>query len=99
VGGVHDLVFRSVTGGEVKETVLNVELKRIGESIGVPGLHLHDLRHSYAVASLRAGVDVKTLQQSLGHASAAMTLDVYAAYTDDAAKAANDRLSAYFAVD
>lgn len=99
VGGVQDLVFRSATGGEVKETVLNVELKRIGESIGVSGLHLHDLRHSYAVASLRAGVDVKTLQQSLGHASAAMTLDVYAAYTDDAAKVANDRLSAYFAVD
>lgn len=43
------------------------------------GATIHDLRHSYASLAIRAGVDVKTLQAQLGHASAAMTLDVYAA--------------------
>jgi len=35
------------------------------------------LRHSYAVAALRAGDDVKTVQETLGHYTAAFTLDVY----------------------
>lgn len=47
------------------------------------GLRCHDLRHSYAVNSLRAGDDVKTVQSNLGHATAAFTLDKYAHYTED----------------
>ena len=47
---------------------------------------LHDLRHSFATACVRGGMDIKTLQGILGHASAAMTLDVYAS-ADPAAKA------------
>ena len=35
------------------------------------------MRHSYAVAALQAGDDVKTVQGNLGHATAAFTLDVY----------------------
>ena len=37
----------------------------------------HDLRHTFAVNSLRASIDVKTLQANLGHYSAAFTLDRY----------------------
>jgi Site-specific recombinase XerD len=33
--------------------------------------------HSYAVAALQAGGDIKTVQESLGHHTAAFTLDVY----------------------
>ncbi|MEA4899980.1 MAG: tyrosine-type recombinase/integrase [Christensenellaceae bacterium] len=56
---------------------------RIGARIGIEGLRCHDLRHSYAVNSLRAGDDVKTVQSNLGHATAAFTLDKYAHYTED----------------
>ena len=42
----------------------------------------HDLRHSYAVAAIRAGDDIKTVQGNLGHATAAFTLDVYGHVTD-----------------
>lgn len=44
-----------------------------------PHVTIHDLRHTYASLAIRAGADVKTLQAQLGHSSAAMTLDVYAA--------------------
>ncbi|MDM8323461.1 tyrosine-type recombinase/integrase [Bifidobacterium pullorum] len=42
-------------------------------------MRVHSLRHTYASIAIKAGADVKTLQAQLGHATAAMTLDVYAA--------------------
>jgi integrase len=38
----------------------------------------HTLRHTFASLSVAAGADVKTLQAAMGHATASMTLDVYA---------------------
>jgi integrase len=38
----------------------------------------HDLRHTAASLAVSAGANVKAVQRMLGHASAAMTLDVYA---------------------
>jgi site-specific recombinase XerD len=40
------------------------------------------MRHSYAVASLRSGDDVKTVQANLGHHTAAFTLDTYGHVTE-----------------
>jgi integrase len=37
----------------------------------------HDLRHGHASQALQDGVPVKTVQERLGHATAAFTLDVY----------------------
>lgn len=91
-----DLVFRMPTGRHIIFNTIAHYVKVVGSEIGIPGLHPHDLRHSYAVAALRAGVDVKTVQHNLGHAKAAMTLDVYAKYTEDAGNAAARLLSAYF---
>jgi integrase len=39
---------------------------------------IHDLRHTAASIAISAGANVKAVQRMLGHASAAMTLDVYA---------------------
>lgn len=50
---------------------------------GVPTVTLHDLRHTAASLAISAGVNVKALQRMLGHASAAMTLDVYSDLFDD----------------
>lgn len=42
---------------------------------GVPGLHLHDLRHTFASRMLTGGfADVATLQDLMGHRTPAMTL-------------------------
>lgn len=76
-------------------TTIYKAVKRVGEMIGIPELHPHDLRHSYAIAALRSGADAKTVQHNLGHKSAAMTLDVYAAYTSDAGKDSARKLSEY----
>lgn len=48
-----------------------------------PSLTRHDLRHTAASLAVSAGANVKAVQRMLGHASAAMTLDVYADLFDD----------------
>ena len=39
----------------------------------MPGLHLHDLRHSCATIMLASGVDLFTISKILGHASVKTT--------------------------
>lgn len=58
-------------------------------SIGFPDLKMHELRHTSATLLLGNGVDVKTVQHRLGHASSSLTLDQYAH-----AIPANDRAAA-----
>ena len=54
-----------------------MNFKRVMRSLGLPELRFHDLRHTFTVNSLKAGDDIKTVQENLGHATAAFTLDVY----------------------
>lgn len=91
----RDLVFRQPNGRPLGTEYLDRAIRRVRDALNLPGLRVHDLRHSYAVAALRSGVDVKTVQHNLGHRSAAMTLDIYAAYTDDAGRTGAEKLSAY----
>lgn len=90
-----DFVFRQPNGRPHGEHTIYFAAKQLGEIMGLPDLHPHDLRHSYAIAALRSGVDVKTVQHNLGHATAKMTLDVYAAYTNDAGVEGAKKLSEY----
>jgi site-specific recombinase XerD len=44
------------------------------ERAGIPGRHnIHRLRHSYACNALKAGIDIRTLQETMGHASITTT--------------------------
>ena len=64
--------------------------------IGEPGLTPHELRHTAASIAVSLGANVKAVQRMLGHASAAVTLDVYADLFDadtDALRAALDRVA------
>jgi integrase len=65
--------------------VLQSDSESIQKAAGgcrLPEKRLHDLRHTYAVSSLRAGDDVKTVQEILGHHTAAFTLDQYGHVTE-----------------
>jgi integrase len=54
----------------------------------------HDLRHTAASLAVASGATVKSVQRMLGHASAAMTLDVYSGLFDDDLTALADRMDA-----
>ena len=61
---------------------------------GVQGLTPHGLRHTAASLAIGEGANVKLVQRMLGHASAAMTLDVYADLFDSDHGDRADRLDA-----
>lgn len=75
-------VFTDELGQHLKPQNVYREFKRIVTAMGCPGTRFHDLRHSYAVAAIRSGDDIKTVQENLGHATAAFTLDVYGHVTE-----------------
>lgn len=58
----------------------------------------HDLRHTFATAAIAAGVDVKTVSSILGHANAAMMLNVYASADHDAVASAMERMAGIMGV-
>lgn len=91
----HELVFTNEIGNHIIHTTLRRHLKRIVTALGLPGVRFHDLRHTYAVASIKAGDDIKTLQQNMGHHSAAFTLDKYGHVTEQMKKDSATRMQMY----
>jgi integrase len=73
----EDLVVDRGDGGPVIAASLSDGFARIAESVGLGDVRLHDLRHGFAVALLRAGVNVKVVAEALGHSRASFTLDTY----------------------
>jgi integrase len=73
-----DLVVDRGDGRPQDPDRLTTRFKDLAASAGVPGARLHDLRHAYATALLRADVHPKIASEALGHASVGFTLDTYA---------------------
>ena len=55
-------------------------------------LRFHDLRHTFATASLEHGMDIKTLSTIIGHVSSATTLNTYTHVTDAMRQNAADKI-------
>ena len=75
-------VFTNELGQHLKAHTVYTNYKKVVKEIGLDASRFHDLRHSYAVASIRSGDDIKTVQEHLGHATASFTLDVYGHVTE-----------------
>jgi integrase len=89
----EDLVFTSPRGAALRNHNFRARVfTPAAKAIGVLQLTPHDLRHTAASLAVQAGANVKAVQRMLGHASAAMTLDVYAGLFGDDLDAVADRL-------
>lgn len=88
-------VFTDEVGGHLRHSCVYKQFKAIAKEIGLPDARFHDMRHSYAVAALRGGDDVKTVQESLGHATAAFTLDKYGHVTRQMQRESSARMDAH----
>ncbi|GAB2044831.1 site-specific integrase [Agathobaculum sp. TL06] len=90
-----NLVFTNELGGHLTHITVYRHFKQIIAELGFPDFRFHDLRHTYAVVSLENGDDIKTVQENLGHATAAFTLDVYGHVTDRMRKESSDRMEKF----
>lgn len=52
-------------------------LKKFSERYGVPDLHPHKLRHTFASIAITNGADVASVSEALGHSDKAVTLRMY----------------------
>jgi len=89
------LVFTDESGHRITPQAAYRAFKLVVTELSMPKTRFHDLRHSYAVASLRSGDDVKTVQENLGHATAAFTLDTYGHVTEQMKTESANRMEAF----
>jgi integrase len=93
----QDLIFATQKGTPLNpENLVKRSFKPLLEWTGLPEIRFHDLRHTCATLLLGRGVHPKLVQELLGHATIAMTLDTYSHFLpsmgDQTARAMEDAL-------
>ncbi len=73
--GTH--VFTMPDGSPIVPNRFSIWFRKHVKRLGLPKIRLHDTRHSYATAGLARGVSVKVMSVRLGHASTAITENLY----------------------
>ena len=75
---IPDLVFTTATGTPIDgRTLIRSWFRPLLAKAGLPPVRIHDMRHSFASIALALGVHPKVVQEALGHATIAVTLDLY----------------------
>lgn len=90
-----NLVFTTEAGRYLCNQTVYLAFKKIVRRLHLDATRFHDLRHTYAVNSLKSGDDIKTVQENLGHQTAAFTLDVYAHATNSMKRESANRMDQY----
>ncbi len=73
----HNLVFCGQWGQQLWPTNVRQSFYRLLKQAGLPRMHIHDLRHSAATLMRSMGIDLKVIQEILGHRTLEMTANVY----------------------
>jgi len=74
----YGLVFATTIGTPINpRNLTGRSFKPLLKRAGLPDIRFHDLRHTCATLLLRRGVHPKFVQELLGHATIAITLDTY----------------------
>jgi hypothetical protein len=87
-------VFTGLNGDPMAPDRLTRTFTALAGQAGLPPVRLHDLRHGAATLALAAGVDLRTVQDMLGHSSIVLTADTYTSVLPDVARAAAEKVAA-----
>ena len=93
--GEHQLVFPTETGGPMSPSnLLHRGFYPALRRAGLRKVRFHDLRHSFASLALAGGENLGPVSKQLGHASTAITLNVYRHVLPGEGRSMSDRLAA-----
>jgi integrase len=87
-------VFTGLRGDPMAPDRLTRTFRRLTVETGLPPIRLHDLRHGAATLALAAGVDLRVVQDMLGHCSIVLTADTYTSVLPDVARKAAEQVAA-----
>lgn len=109
IDGYTDFIFINRDGNAQHQANLNKAIRRIirdcndegflkdeNASVLLPHFSCHSLRHTFTTRMCEAGVNVKVIQDALGHQDISTTLNIYAEVTKDLKKEEFVGLDAYF---
>jgi integrase len=83
------LLFSNLDGLPLRPSAVSSDWGEVAESIGMPEITFHALRHTHASQLIASGVDIVTISKRLGHGKPSVTLAIYAhMFTTDDRKAA-----------
>lgn len=111
VDGYRDFIFVNRFGNVQHQGTLNKALRRIirdcnfevldkdyrDNAVILPKFSNHSLRHTFTTRMCEAGVNIKAMQDILGHADAETTMQIYAEATKDLKKSELINFEEYFA--
>jgi len=87
-------VFTNLNGDPMAPDRLTRLFRKLAADAGLPPVRLHDLRHGAATLALAAGVDLRIVQEMLGHSSIVLTADTYTSVLPEVAHAAAEKVAA-----
>jgi integrase len=77
LGQATRLLFVWPNGQPIHPDTITALFHKHCEAAGLPRIRLHDVRHSYASAALKANVSPKVISERLGHSAVAFTMQTY----------------------
>jgi integrase len=73
----NDLVFCSRTGKIISPRNFTKYFSQFLTRLNIPHKRIHQLRHTFATIGLENGIDIKVMQELLGHSSLFVTSEIY----------------------
>ena len=73
----NDLIFPSTIGTPLDPQNIYKNFKALLRQAKLPNIRFHDLRHTAATLMFQQGIHPKVVQERLGHADIALTLNTY----------------------
>lgn len=110
IDGYSDFIFVNRFGATQHQGTLNKAIKRIirdcndevllkskeEDPVLLPPFSCHSLRHTFTTRAVESGMNVKVLQEVLGHKDISTTLNIYTDVTKDTKKKEVSTLGNYF---